>query len=134
MASHKLPQLARFAIIKALARDYMPMEIVTLIQREFGISISRQTVEHYDPRKSWQVARPWEHYFIQELQAYNQELDNIAMESRAWRQTQRSKLLTTCKERGDIAMQLRVLDSAMKEANGAFINTTSRSKRVKYKP
>jgi hypothetical protein len=132
--SHKLPTLAKFTIVKALAHNYMPMEVVALIQSEFGITISRQTVEHYDPRKSAQIAKCWESYFLQELRAYNQALDNIATESRAWRQKQRCKLLEISEKRGDAALSLRIIDSAMKEATGGFLVRTSRSKRVKYNP
>lgn len=132
MAARKLPSPARLLIVKAIAHGFTPTEVVALIEKEFGITITRQTVEHYDATKSRELSPKLRELFFEQNRQAREQLDNISLESQAYRQLARCKLLESCKD--NPSLQLQIIESAGKEASGGFIAKPRKRTRVIANP
>lgn len=50
-ARQTIPTEVKRYIVKALASDKPPTEIAQAVKASYGVIISRQSIQHYDPRK-----------------------------------------------------------------------------------
>jgi hypothetical protein len=63
MAAHKLNDEARTFIVQQLAMYDTPSEVAAAVKERFGIEITRQSVQEYDPTIGKRPAKKWEALF-----------------------------------------------------------------------
>jgi hypothetical protein len=70
-----IPTEARRYIVKALARDESPSEVAEAVKTNYGVIVSRQAIEHYDPRKhqAKRLSNKWTALFWKSYEEYAAE-------------------------------------------------------------
>jgi hypothetical protein len=59
----KLTDEQRQYVVRRLAADHRPKDIARDVQRRFGVAISRQAIEYYDPTRD-RTAQKWSNQFV----------------------------------------------------------------------
>jgi hypothetical protein len=114
----KLSPQVQLAIVKELACYQTPTEVVETLRQERGIEISRQAVRYYNPTQNPQLAPHLVQLFNEQRRTFQTQIDAIAIESRVYRQQCRLRLWLKNQHNPQVA--LSILDSAAKEAGGAY--------------
>ncbi len=127
----KIKKEHQLFIVQSLARFDSPSEVSDAMKAEFGVSISRQAIEHYDPTKGVATKRLAEEhralFYATRLQ-YTIDVSNIGLAHRVYRLWQLSEILQRAKERGNDYLMLAVLEQAAKEMGGFYERRVTRGK------
>ena len=112
----------RLRIISELAGFATPKETAEVMWREFGIRVSPQRIECYDPTKSAgrRLSPHWRDLFFKIREKSRTELANIPEFHRAVRVKYLAESVNCCEERGDYAMAARLLEQIAKEMGGYY--------------
>ena len=120
----KLTKEAKEFVVRALACFDTPSTVVEAVRKEFGVQISRQTVEGYDPTKraGHKLAEKWKTIFDATRQSFLQDLSGIAIAHRAVRLRALARMATKAEEAGNFALAVTVYETAAKEVGEAYTN------------
>lgn len=120
--SQRLGAHHRLRIVSELAAFATPSEVAQTILREFGIKISPQRIEAYDPTKK-AGQRLSSHWWSMFFKIREQSLAKIA-EIPECHRVVRVKYLAdganSCAARGDFTMIARLLEQIAKEIGGLY--------------
>jgi len=122
MAANKLSDKAKFFVLKRLAAFEKPTEIAEAVKAEFGVDMSRQNVEFYDPAKNSVLGKQWLEFWVSERKKFIEEVDAQPLQHLAYRQKVRQRALDQSGR--NPKMMLQIADSAAKDAGGAYTNKT----------
>lgn len=124
MASAKLNNEVRTFIVQALACYDGPSAVVKAVQDEFGITITRQSVETYDPNKraGRGLAAKWRAIFEETRAAFLEDTSKIGISHRAVRLRALQRMAEKAETQGNMVLASSLLEQAAKEMGGAFTN------------
>lgn len=124
MAQQMLSDEAKRFVVQQLAMFETPSEVARAVKDEFGIEISRQAVEAYDPgkRAGASLSQEFRELFAATRETFLTDTASIAVTHRAVRLRTLGKLIETAVSRGNAVLAANLLEQVAKECGDAFTN------------
>lgn len=124
MAGAKLNTEIRTFIVQSLACFDGPSTVVKAVQDEFGITVTRQSIETYDPNKraGKGLAPKWCTIFEETRAAFLEGTSRIGISHRAVRLRGLQRMAEKAEAQGNMVLASSLLEQAAKEMGGAFTN------------
>ncbi|MFT4056169.1 MAG: DUF2280 domain-containing protein [Novosphingobium sp.] len=124
MADAKLTDDVRTFIVQALACFDTPSQIVTAVNQEFGLTITRQNVEKYDPTKvaGAKVAPKWRTLFEAARKSFVDDSSQIAIAHRSTRLRALQRMATAAEGKGNFPLAAQLHKQAAEEMGNAYTN------------
>ena len=112
------------AIVQALACYDTPSDVVKAIGDGFGLVVSRQAVERYDPTKRAGATLSAELRAIFETTraAFLKETATVGIAHRVVRLRRLDRMLDRAESMGNLALAAKLLEQAAREMGGTFTN------------
>ncbi len=123
--SSKLDDIHKFFVVQKLACYDTPLEVANALKLEFGIEVTPQTMEYYNPtRKAGKaLIKRWADLFEQTRADYLANAQNyIPIANKTVRLGEMQKAYRAHKDRGNWVQALEVLEQVAKEVGEAFTN------------
>jgi hypothetical protein len=116
----------KLAVVRALACYDTPKQVVGSIKEEFGLTVSPQQVEAYDPTKyaGRALSKKWRAVFEETRKAFLADISQVPIANAAVRLRRIERILVKAETSGNTVIALQALEQAAKEAGGAFTNKT----------
>lgn len=120
----KLTDEARAFVVCALAAFDPPGIVAAAVRKEFGVSITAQSVEGYDPTKraGAKLSERWKQMFEKARKAFLEDTSTIPISHRATRLRALGRMAATAEEKGNFALAAQLHEQAAKECGEAFTN------------
>ena len=111
-------------IVQCLACYDTPSRVAEAVKEEFGISISRQHVQGYDPTKHTgrNLSEKWRTLFEDTRERFRKEAAEIPIAERAFRLRTLQRVMEKAESIKNLPMVLQTLEQAAKEVGDVFIN------------
>jgi hypothetical protein len=110
-------------IVQALACFDPPSKVAEAVRDKFGVAVSRQSIETYDPTKraGRDLAQRWVAMFDEARAKFQAATVDIPIANRAYRLRVLSRLLERAEERGNLVGALRLMEQAAKECGDVYV-------------
>lgn len=114
----------KVAIVQMLACYDTPSQVVEAVQKDFGITITRQQVETHDPTKvsGKTLAKKWVDLFNRTRDRFLNEISDIPIANKAYRLRVLQRMSTTAEGMKNLGMTAQLLEQAAKEVGDAYSN------------
>ncbi|KFC12509.1 phage protein [Trabulsiella guamensis ATCC 49490] len=111
-------------IVQSLACFDTPSQVVELVKKEFGLSITRQQVESHDPTKAngRGLAQKWVELFNDTRKRFQTELSDIPIANKAYRLRALDRMMTRAEGMKNMALAASLMEQAAKEVGDAYSN------------
>lgn len=111
-------------IVQALACFDTPSQVVESVQKEYGVTITRQQVETHDPTKTSGkcLAKRWVMLFEDTRQRFREDTADIPIANRAFRLRALGRMAERAESIKNLALAAQLLEQAAKESGGAYTN------------
>ncbi|CBJ38321.1 conserved protein of unknown function [Ralstonia solanacearum CMR15] len=111
-------------IVQALACFDTPSQVAEAVKEQFGLVVTRQQCELYDPGKKIGAAlgKKWRALFEETRKQFLAETGSIPIANQAYRLRVLNRLLVKAEKQGNVSMVSQLLEQAAKEAGGTFTN------------
>ncbi|MCD0239284.1 DUF2280 domain-containing protein [Enterobacter kobei] len=111
-------------IVQSLACFDTPSQVVELVKKEFGLSITRQQVESHDPTKAngRGLAQKWVELFHETRKRFQTELSDIPIANKAYRLRALDRMMTRAEGMKNMALAASLMEQAAKEVDDAYSN------------
>lgn len=121
----KLTDAARTYVVTALACWDPPSVVAEAVRKEFGIVITPQSIEGYNPTKraGAKLAEKWKALFFETRKAFTDATAEIGISHKAVRLRSLERMAQVAEKQGNIALAANLLEQAAKEMGNAFTNT-----------
>lgn len=123
-ADGKLTEDAKVFICQRIGVGDTPLSIVGQVKAEFGIEISRQTVEGFDPVKMDRRGKPirekWRLIAEETRKQYANGVAHVAIMHKLIRLERWERLYQMAVDRGNLVMAADMLERAAKEAHDYY--------------
>lgn len=121
----RLNNTIKTAIIRALAGFESPTQVARAIKVEYGVDVSPQQVEAYDPTKraGAGLSANLRELFLAERTKYKTDMDAIPEAHVAVRVRMLAEIANSAKDRGNFKIAMNALEGIAKEVGGAYGNT-----------
>ncbi|EFH6026477.1 DUF2280 domain-containing protein [Escherichia coli] len=98
--------------------------MVEAVQKDFGITITRQQVETHDPTKvsGKTLAKKWVELFNLTRDRFLNEISDIPIANKAYRLRVLQRMSTTAEGMKNLGMTAQLLEQAAKEVGDAYSN------------
>jgi hypothetical protein len=126
----KLSKTVQRFIVQQLACFESPSEVVEAVKEEYGITVTRQAVEHYDPTKGGEgkgLAKEHEELFHATRERFISKIDALAISHKAYRLNQLEQIMRNAKRRRNWGLAAQMLEQAAKETGGLYTNKREHS-------
>ncbi len=116
-------------VVQCLARFMTPLEVEKLVREDFGVSITRQSVEAYDPTRvaGRALDETLKQVFYRTREQFIADIDGIDVSHRSFRLTQLSSLYRAAFKQGATVIAAQFLEQAAKECGGLYTNRREHS-------
>lgn len=124
MADAKLSDEVRTFIVQALACFDTPSQVVAAVNQEFGLKITRQSVEKYDPTKvaGAKVAPKWRTLFEAARKSFIDDSSQIAIAHRSTRLRALQRMANLAENKGNLPLAASLHKQAAEEMGNAYTN------------
>jgi hypothetical protein len=124
MTVFRLNDAQRSFVVQALASFETPEAVAAAVNKEFGIKISRQAIEQYDPTKRAGAgcAAKWKVLFEETRKAFLEDTARIGVSHKAVRLRALDRMAAKAEGMGAIGLAAQLLEQAAKETGGALTN------------
>ncbi|RFS79000.1 DUF2280 domain-containing protein [Leclercia adecarboxylata] len=111
-------------IVQSLACFDTPSQVVELVKKEFGLSITRQQVESHDPTKAngKGLAQKWVDMFNATRERFQSEISDIPIANKAYRLRVLDRMATRAEGMKNLALTAEIIEQAAKECGDAYTN------------
>lgn len=111
-------------IVQSLACFDTPSQVVELVKKEFGLSITRQQVESHDPTKAngRGLAQKWVDMFNATRERFQNEISDIPIANKAYRLRILDRMATRAEGMKNMALAASLVEQAAKEVGDAYSN------------
>ncbi|EMU6615598.1 TPA: DUF2280 domain-containing protein [Citrobacter freundii] len=111
-------------IVQSLACFDTPSQVVELVKKEFGLSITRQQVESHDPTKAngRGLAQKWVDMFNATRERFQNEISDIPIANKAYRLRVLDRMATKAEGMKNMALTAALMEQAAKEVGDAYTN------------
>ncbi|EJM09752.1 hypothetical protein PMI21_05484 [Pseudomonas sp. GM18] len=116
-------------IVQALACFDTPSQVVEAVQKEYGISVTRQQVETHDPTKTSGkgLAKRWVTMFEDTRKRFREETSEIPIANRAFRLRAMNRFVEKAETMKNIGLAMQILEQAAKEVGDVYVNRQKKS-------
>jgi hypothetical protein len=124
MAKAKLTDEVKTYVVQALACFDSPSIAAASVKKEFGVDISRQLVETYDPTKKAgsNLSDKWRLLFEKTRKSFLEDTASIAISHRAVRLRTLQRMAEKAEDRGNMVLVSSLLKQAAEEVGNAYTN------------
>ncbi|MBB3234426.1 DUF2280 domain-containing protein [Phyllobacterium endophyticum] len=124
MAKGKLKNDVQTFIVQSLACFDTPSVVVDAVRKEFGETITRQSVEGYDPNKKAgsNLAEKWKALFEETRKTFLEDTATIAISHRAVRLRALQRMAEKAENQGNMVLAANLMEQAAKEVGDSFTN------------
>lgn len=121
---NKLSDEVKAFIVSALACYDSPSTVAAAVKAEFGIEVSRQQVEGYDPgkRQGEKLSDKLKTLFEKSRKAFLEDTDDIPIANKAVRLRRLDRMARTSEDRGNYVLASSLIEQAAREMGGAYTN------------
>lgn len=132
MNKHKLSDEQKRFIVQALACFDSPSDVADAVKEEFGIEVSRQLVQTYDPTKhaGKDLAKKWIAVFHASREEFLASTAKIPIANRAFRLREMEGNYRRLKRQKNYVAANAVLEQAAKECGDVYTNKTKIDAKV----
>lgn len=111
-------------IVQALACYDSPSTVAKSVQDEFGIELTRQKVQVYDPTKAAgkTLAKKWVELFNTTRERFQSELTDIAIANKAYRLRALDRMATKAEGMRNYNLATQIIEQAAKECGDSYTN------------
>lgn len=111
-------------IVQALACFDTPSQVVDAVKDEYGIDVTRQQVQTYDPTKQLgkALSKKWRELFEATRARFLKETAEIPIASQSFRLRALQKMYEKTAARGNVPLAAQLIEQAAKESGGMFLN------------
>lgn len=101
-----------------------PSQVVEAVQKDFGITITRQQVETHDPTKvsGKTLAKKWVDMFNATRDRFLNEISDIPIANKAYRLRALDRMMTKAESMRNMALAASLMEQAAKECGDAYTN------------
>ncbi|HDR9029906.1 TPA: DUF2280 domain-containing protein [Burkholderia vietnamiensis] len=119
-----LPDPIKVYIVQALACFDTISRVAKSVREEFGVEVSPQQCERYDPTKraGSSLSKKYREIFERTREEFLQDTSRIGVAHRAVRLRKLDRAVGIAEERGNIPLMAQLLEQAAKESGDAFTN------------
>ncbi|WP_223514264.1 DUF2280 domain-containing protein [Pseudomonas sp. GL-R-26] len=111
-------------VVQALACFDTPSQVVVSVKERFGLDVTRQQCEAYDPTKY--VGRnlhvKWQTLFHDTRQRFREETAEIPIANRAYRLRTLGRMAEKAENMKNMALTAQLLEQAAKEVGDVYVN------------
>lgn len=124
MAKGTLKDEVKTFIVQSLACFDTPSVVVDAVRKEYGATITRQSVEGYDPTKKAgaRLAAKWKMLFEETRKTFLEDTASIAISHRAVRLRALQRMADKAETQGNMVLASSLLKQAAEEVGGAYTN------------
>ncbi|WP_457586152.1 DUF2280 domain-containing protein [Ensifer canadensis] len=124
MAKGTLKDEVKTFIVQSLACFDTPSVVVDAVRKEFGATITRQSVEGYDPTKKAgsNLAEKWRALFEETRKTFLEDTATIAISHRAVRLRALQRMAEKAENSGNMVLASSLLKQAAEEVGNAYTN------------
>jgi hypothetical protein len=121
----KLTPEAQTFVVQSLAMWDAPSVVADAVKKEFGISVTPQAVEAYDPTKraGRNLAPKWTKLFEDTRKEFTEGQARIGISHRVVRLRALERMAARAEGMGNMALAKDLLEQAAKEVGDAYTNT-----------
>jgi Uncharacterized conserved protein len=111
-------------IVQSLAMFSTPSEVASTIKKEFGLALTVQRIEAYDPTKTagGKLCKRWVALFAATRQAFSKEIAEIAISHRTVRLRALERMAEKAEASGNLGLAAHLLEQAANEVGNAYTN------------
>jgi hypothetical protein len=111
-------------VVQALACFDTPSQVVASVKAEFGLEVSRQQCEAYDPTKyvGRNLHAKWKTLFEDTRKRFREETAEIPIANRAFRLRALSRMADKAETMRNIPLAVQIIKQAAKEVGDVYIN------------
>jgi hypothetical protein len=119
-----LPEQIKLQIVQALACFDTPSQVAKAVNAEFGLTVSPQQCERYDPTKRAGAAlsKKYREIFTETRKTFLEDTSTIGVSHRAVRLRTLQRLIDRAESQGNIGMTAQLLEQVAKETGDAYTN------------
>jgi hypothetical protein len=116
-------EVKRF-IVQALACFDTPTQVVQAVKETFGVEVSRQQCEQYDPTKyaGRDLGVKWKAVFEETRKRFREETAEIPIANRAFRLRAMNRFVERAETMKNIGLAMQILEQAAKEVGDVYVN------------
>ena len=116
-------EVKRF-IVQALACFDTPTQVVLAVKETFGVEVSRQQCEQYDPTKhaGRDLGVKWKAVFEDTRKRFREETAEIPIANRAYRLRAMNRFVEKAETMKNIGLAMQILEQAAKEVGDIYVN------------
>ena len=120
----KLTHEQQTYVVQALACFDTPTTVAVAVQKDFGVKLTPQSIEAYDPTKraGRDIAKKWKMLFEETRKAFLEDTANIGISHKAVRLRALNRMAAKAEEQGNMALAAQLHEQAAKEMGNAFTN------------
>lgn len=124
MANQKLSREQQTYVVQALACFDSPAVVVAALKKDFGVAISPQAVECYDPTKKAgrNLSVRWKALFEETRKTFLEDTATIAISHRAVRLRALQRMADKAETQGNMVLASSLLKQAAEEVGNAYTN------------
>jgi hypothetical protein len=124
MAAKKLTNEQQAFAVQSLACFDSPKTVADALRKEFGVDITPQTVEAYDPTKraGAKLAQKWRLLFEETRKTFLEDTATIAISHRAVRLRALQRMAEKAENQGNMVLAASLMEQAAKEVGDSYTN------------
>lgn len=113
-------------IVQALACFDAPSQVCQAVKEQYGIEVSRQLCERYDPTKysGRDLGQKWKTFFEECRKRFREETVDIPIANRAFRLRAMNRFVEKAETMKNIGLAMQILEQAAKETGDIYVNRT----------
>jgi hypothetical protein len=121
---NKLSDDVKAAIVQALACFDGPSVVVAAIKADFGINVSAQQVETYDPNKraGARLSKRWRALFEHTRKNFKEDAGAIPIANRSMRLRALHRMAERAEKQGNLGLAAKLHEQAAREMGDAYTN------------
>lgn len=111
-------------VVQALACFDTPSQVVASVKETFGIDVTRQQCEAYDPTKyvGRSLNQKWKTLFDDTRARFREETAEIPIANRAFRLRAMNRFVERAETMKNIGLAMQILEQAAKEVGDVYVN------------
>ncbi|VVP25517.1 hypothetical protein PS876_04060 [Pseudomonas fluorescens] len=111
-------------VVQALACFDTPSQVVVSVKERFGLEVTRQQCEAYDPTKyvGRNLHLKWQTLFNDTRKRFREETAEIPIANRAFRLRAMNRFVERAETMKNIGLAMQILEQAAKEVGDVYVN------------
>jgi hypothetical protein len=121
-SASKLPSHVQLAVVQRLAMFDTPQQVAESVKEEYGIEITRQSVQHYDPTVGDKPAETWCKIFADTRKKFLETQAEIPIANKSVRLRRLERMALAAERQRNIGLTAQLHEQAAKEVGELYTN------------